>query len=429
MLRSTLCVLTASRFASAEPVTLEGRQRELALADDVDGGPEVLRGFSMGAFAQVAGGSIEDKAASDVAAGAELYAKADGCDYVRIGGQGRIGWQQDGGAASTPQLPDGSQASAEQWASVCAPLPGTLIELGHQLEWDVRPSLLAPLGMRHGKNRRESFRLHWRAFRSSRAALETSSWPTPTTVKPLTPPPPGELLAFDIDTELSWLWSSGGDVAFRASPTVIGAGYTSPKVAPWGEDRPFLATLFHGGGQFNGTSSTLRMWIGNVENLALGPLFLSGGIGFASAGAGEFVTDTERELGVDTWRGKLEIEAGTANAHGYLKATNDLELAPDGYIVADRRLSSGAAFDVGRTRIALDGAFGRSRAYVLRVPTTGALVGGGSLSIIRELTQHLRASVQVEVAKSFYADDAMAQDFTARWGARAFGVLQAVARH
>jgi hypothetical protein len=414
MLRAAIPLLVLTATVSAEPQTLEAHQRELALGDREDA-------VNARAFAEVSGGQVDQQAAAEVAAGAEVLASGRTCDYFRAGGQGRLRYDA------------GWQASAEQWASVCAPLQATVIELGHELEWDVRPSLLARLGLRPGLNRRETMRLRWAPVRFAVSDLQQTG--KVTHVPPggaVQGAPDGELVVFDVNTEMSWLWSRRDTVAMHAVPDATPFAYRRDQDAPWGEARDFEVRVFRAGGEFAENAASIGLWIAQLDNLKLGPLFVDAGIGFASAGAGAFVTDTKREVEVTVPRASVAIETGGENAHAYANATSDLTLAPDGYVVIDHRITSGAALDVGVTRIAVDATIARDDVRMPPSQRTRATVGGASLSLVRELGRHLRASVQLEVARSFYAQGTEAapmQDFTPRWGTRALAVLQAFAAH
>jgi hypothetical protein len=410
VLRAQLLVLALTTVASAEPALLELRQ------------PETMPGerenrVDARAFAELGGGTDEHQGVAEIAAGAEVAATGRTCDFFRAGGQGRL------------RYGDGWQASAEQWASVCAPLHATVIELGHELEWDVRPSLLAPLGLRPGLNRRETLRFRWAPLRFSVAELTELHPNAPPRARtgPVQGAPKGELMVFDVNTEMSWLWSRRSGVVMHAVPDATPFAYRRDQDAPWGEARDFEVRLFRAGGEFADRAASVGLWALEVDNLQLGPVFLDGGIGFASAGAGELVTDTAREVEVTKPRALVGIETGGSNVHAYARATSDVTLAPDGYVVIDRRVTSGAALQLGANRIAVEGTIARDDIRVPQSLRTRATVGGGSLSVVRELGRHLRASAQLEVARSFYAQDAEMQDFAPRWGARALGVLQAVA--
>jgi hypothetical protein len=409
MLRaSPLLLLALTTIASAQPETLEAQQRELVLG-------ERENSIHARAFAELGGGTDEHQGVADLAAGAEIAATGRTCDFFRAGGQGRLRYS------------DGWQASAEQWASVCAPLRATVIELEHELEWDVRPSLLAPLGLRPGLNRRETLRLRWAPLRFPMEDLMVQVPDPAPRPGPVQGAPKGELMVFDVNTEMSWLWSRRSGVVMHAVPDATPFAYRRDQDAPWGEARDFEVRLFRAGGEFADRAASVGLWALEVDNLQLGPVFLDGGIGFASAGAGELVTDTAREVEVTKPRALVGIETGGSNVHAYARATSDVTLAPDGYVVIDRRVTSGAALQLGANRIAVEGTIARDDIRVPQSLRTRATVGGGSLSVVRELGRHLRASAQLEVARSFYAQDAEMQDFAPRWGTRALGVLQAVA--
>ena len=127
--------------AWAEPATREAEARSVVLF------PIEGRGWHGRAFAQLGVDEQEGMAA----VGAEGRYEGARCDYLKAGGQVRLG------------VNDSARMAVEQWASVCVPV--ITMEFGHHLEWDVRPSLLAPLGLRPGLNRRETVHFHWQPLR------------------------------------------------------------------------------------------------------------------------------------------------------------------------------------------------------------------------------------------------------------------------
>lgn len=415
-------MLLGSTVASAEPLTLEAARRDLAL-DDVH-----ARGFHMQGFAQLAGAAA-DKAEADAALGGELRVVGPRCDYVRAGGQARVGWNR------------GAQASAEQWASVCLPLFVTVMEFGHHLEWDVRPSLLAPLRLRAGTNRRETASFHWQPLRMNAhrfmgGLVDPSAPPVarPKYLPNLAPPPPGDIVIFEVWTDWEFLWSATTPLSTRQTVDSTPVRYVRDHEAAWGERRDFAVDVFQAGGEFSQPegvdekgAANVRLWLAKIENLKLGPVYASAGFGGAAPSAGDYVAQYEREIDLIVPRALLSVETGGSEMHGYLRATHDASVVADGFVTVDSRLASGVGFVGEHSKVSVEGTLARTKLYVPRAMTSTAATGGVSLSAARSLSKHLQATLMVDVARSFYAPSVTAADFAPRWGMQVFGALQATA--
>jgi hypothetical protein len=430
-MRLLAIVMLIPTVALAGPETVERELRELALPEAPGEGGHVA------VFAQlVAGSAVGDgqRALEGTAAvGADLRHTGTRCDHVRAGGQARI-------AAD-------ARVTFEQWASACLPI--FIMELGHHLEWDVRPALLAPLAMRAGVNRRETVRFRWQPLRARLgpllAAIEAGEAKEQGIVlaNPIDPDDPripsGDGIVFDTTIQLELLWTPGGELATRIVPDVLGFGYERAHRAPWGDQRNFAVDLFRGGGVFvdnydgeraSSVGSLVRVDFVKIENLALGPLFASGGIGIASGAAGEYVdaASYEREVDITRARALLALETGGSSIHGHVRATHDLDVAADGYVTVDARVATGLGAVARRTRLDLSGAIARTEIHVPGAMPIARGTGGGSLAIAYALAPLLDATLRLDVARSFYAANVTQLDFVPRWGAYAFAGLQARAR-
>ena len=402
MRRVPLAILLLATPARADgpAETIEAEQRDLALvASDAPG-------FHAQAFAQLTGGRAA-AVVGDAAVGAELRYTTSRCDALRLGGQARLGYS------------DGTHASAEQWASFC--VSPIVMEFGHHLEWDVRPSLLAPLELRPGANRRETVSFHWEPVRFRAADL----YPR----EPGAPPPTtkGELIVFDVRTDLTLLWVAHGDIADRETAEAVPFRYLRAHTSPWGEARDYTVDVGVGGGEFTQEAASVYFWLARVQNLQLGSIYASAGGGVASAEAGPFVTMTKREIALTTLRGMVQLETGNSLVHGYVRGTNNAALHPDGYAMIDRRLTGGIVLTHPALRVGLEGAAALTQVYVPMQSRITARTGGGSLTVARSLTHNLQATFRLDVARSFFAPtpSMTMQDFTPRWGVQAFGALQA----
>ncbi|HWO18971.1 MAG TPA: hypothetical protein VNO30_09345 [Kofleriaceae bacterium] len=400
----------------AEPDTLEGQQRELGL------GPRtvVTRGETRwSAFAQLVGEGAADLAAGTrrgeaaAAIGAELRVMHERCELVRVGGQARLAWS---GAA---------RPSAEQWASGCLGFEVFLLELGHHLEWDVRPSLLAPLELRPGLNRRETASFRFAPFHMAMTIFE----------KPEAPRGTEHIALFDFTTRVSWLWSADSPGAWHSSVEAVGIRYERPQLAPWGEHRDYQVDIVAGGGESSDDGSAIAAWAVRIHNRQMGRAFVTGGIGFASASLGPIIMvgDISRhQVELTTLRALLAVETGGSQLHGYVRATNDARLGADAYVLRESRLTSGLALDASGTRAGLDGYVGFTTLYPLGAASVQGATGGAQLSLARGLGAHLEATLQLEVARSFYAPYSLGEATagapgTPRWGMNAMVALQATA--
>lgn len=401
---TALTSLLAARAAGAEPETVEGALRE-----------PIFRGFERPGFGArgfaLVGADVEGGTA---AVGGELKLSARDCDYLVAGGQVRAA------------IADGAQLSAEQWASACLPI--RVMDVGHHLEWDVRPSLLAPLGLRAGRNRRETLHFHWQPLRGPLPAVlgaiergeakrQGLPPPAPRTAEEDARLPQGDLIIFDVSVRHTRLWSADApdDVATLEQVEALPVAYARGKL---------FVEVMSGGGEFNDHGSLIHVWLTKIEQLTLGPVRATGGIGVVTGSAGPFVDAVSREVSVTTPRAVLGLAVGDERRQAELRATRDVTLAPDGYVTLDSRLALSLAGGGPRTWLSFDSALARTEAHVpgraLRIATTG----GVALTLARRLTPRLEASARLEVARSFYATPDLLE-VAPGWGATGFAVLQA----
>jgi hypothetical protein len=418
-------LLVVPAMAVADSTTVESELRELALPENPG------RGFHPAVFLQGVSGST-GVGESAVAVGGELRYRGTRCDYVRVGGQGRLAYRE------------GTQTSMEQWASACVPI--FIMELGHHLEWDVRPSLLASLGLRPGTNRRETVAFHWQPLRAPfnklLAAIEAGE-AKKQGIKlehPIDPDDPalprGDALVFDTRVDFQIAWSANGEPVVKDKAEVISFGYIKPRLAAWGEARDFSIEIFRGGGEFvdgrreEDHTATVGVWILRLANIKLGPVFATAGGGIVSGSAGPFVSDVEREVSLTTGRAELGVETGGKYVHGYLRGMRDIVLATDGYgyVAIDNRATGGIGIELPRGRIGLEGVLAKDEIHAPGMPTVRANTGGGSLSIVQRLAPYVDATLRLDVARSFYASRTDQLDFVPRWGTNVFAGLQARAR-
>jgi hypothetical protein len=416
MIRAVVLATLVPTVALAEPETVERELRDLAIPDAHD------RGFHAAAFAQASGGTTTEESEGAVALGGELRYAGARCDYIRAGGQARLTYR------------DGARASAEQWASACIPI--FIMEFGHHLEWDVRPALLAPLGLRPGANRRETATFRWQPLRARLGHLlaaiqagEAQKQGVKVT-DPIDPDDPripgGDAIVFDTSTEWEFLWSPGGEVVLRTAIDVLAFGYVRPQRAPSGESRDFTVDVFRAGGMFvDDIGASLHVWATKLENIRIGPVFASGGIGFTTAGVGPYVAEYTQEIELAEPLAMVALETGNATVQTHVRATHDITLAPDGFATVDSRLTSGVTFMRSKTRLELAGTLARTGVHVPGSRAVRRITGGGSLSLAHALTPHLDATLQLDVGRSFYAANVSQLDFIPRFGVTAFAALQA----
>jgi hypothetical protein len=206
-------------------------------------------------------------------------------------------------------------------------------------------------------------------------------------------------------------------------------GYVRHQLAPWGEERDFSVEIGSGGGDFIDQGASVGFWGVRIQNLALGPLYATGGIGMRSGDAGKFVSKYKREVDVTTPRAVLGVETGGSIVRGYLRGTNDLELNPDGYLSVDSRVAAGIGLAVGQLHALFDTTVARTKVWVPEQMPVAAITGGGSLALAHPLARHLDATMRIEAARSFYAGNMASLDFVPRWGVNAFAALQATIGH
>jgi hypothetical protein len=239
---------------------------------------------------------------------------------------------------------------------------------------------------------------------------------------------PGDLTLFDVRPTLTLLWSRHGDLAAVTQADVAPVRYTRRATAPWGERRDLQVDVFAGGGDFADRGAAVRFWLARVDNLALGPVLVTGGAGLASANVGPFVTATAREIQLTTPRVEVAVDGGDAALHGVLRATRDAAIVPDGYATIDSRLAGGLRGALASTPIALDASVASTEVHVPGQPSVTGRTGGAALAVAHRLAPYLEATLQVEGARSFYAADVTAMTgapSAPRWGLQAFASLQA----
>lgn len=422
--------VVASVLFAATPAwadrTVETELRALADPDPLDASRP---GVHATAYAQLVGGNASSPDArvseGSLSIGGDFHYAHPRCNIFDLGGSARLGYD-----AST-------HASAEQWASVCVPAGHvSAFELSHHLEWDVRASLLSPLELRPGLNRRETVGIHWAPLRgklgpvlagiqAGEAAKEHIEVTDP--IDPDNPKlPQGDLTVFDTRIEISALWSATRTPTSRWTVESIPVGYIHEHRAPWGEERDYTLDFFAAGGDFIDEGATVHLWILRIQNLGIGGVLTSAGIGFASSDAGPFIGEYERPVQVTAPRALLGLETGNRRLHGFVRATHDTAVQADGFVTLDSRVAAGLAWTHSpRFRMELDGAIARTEVSVPGEPATTITrpTGGAALSMVRHLPHRLAASAQVDVARSFYAQpDAT---FDTAVGVTAFGALQA----
>lgn len=392
----------------AEPATREAEARSVVLF------PIEGRGWHGRAFAQLG----VDEQEGTAAVGAEGRYEGARCDYLKAGGQVRLG------------VNDSARMAVEQWASACVPV--ITMEFGHHLEWDVRPSLLAPLGLRPGRNRRETVHFHWQPLRGplprvlaavERGEAKKQGLPSPPVRTPEEEArlPQGDLIIFDIDIRHTILWDAEGALPASWLEQVEAAPFRYI-------NERFQLDIGQGGGEFNDAGSLVHAWLLKLEDLGIGPIDVTGGIGVASGSAGELVDPATytKEVDVTSPRAVVGLAWRDDVVDASVRASRDVTLVPDGYVTVDSRLDAALSIARPSTRVTVDGSVARTAVHVPGM-TRGAeaLVGGGALSIARRVTPRITASARFELARSFYAADVLAFDRVPRWGATGFAALEA----
>lgn len=423
-----LVAVAASRCGAAHAEPAETVEEEVRRALTYI--PTSEHGLHGQLSSQLTGGTTIDEAATAnalVSVGGQARYTGARCDYLRVGGAGNLTWT-DHPSDEDPTL----VASAEQWASVCAPI--TVMELTHHLQWDVRPALLAPLGLRPGTNRRETVGFHWLPLRFPVSWIAGVSDDGTLQLDPAHPnrrAPTGDFAVFDIDVQWAGLWTkSNPTLTTRDTIAVKPFRYLRRHQAAWGESREFAIDLFASDSDFVDAGSRIGIWVLRIENLQLGPLYATAGGGFGSVGVGEFVSAVSREVSLTKPRGEFALEAGTPQLRARVHARADLAVVADGYTTWELRTGGALVWQRAAMRSAVEGVIARTDIYAPGSGgqrTTRAITGGAALDWSYGLTRYLQATLRIDVARSFYAGGDAMVAFAPRWGAQALAGLAATA--
>jgi hypothetical protein len=243
--------------------------------------------------------------------------------------------------------------------------------------------------------------------------------------------PKGVIGLLELWVDWSLLWTANTPLASRPGLDISMVRYTRRQEAPWGEARDYSAEIFRGGGEFTeginveGGAGSVHFAIAQVENAMVHGMYVSASAGFAAASAGKLDTDNKREVEVVMPRVSLKVERGERHVHAHLQTSLDAVATPDGYVTKEWRTTAGAGIRFDATNASVAAALARTWVYLPGTPRTVAHTGGLSLSVSRELSEHLQATALVDAGRTFYAPDAMQLDFSPRWAVQAFATLQA----
>jgi hypothetical protein len=406
-------IASAARQAHAQSDTVEGTHRALALEASYDDDSTLRLRWSM--FGQLSGiGETDvdgDRLVGSAAVGAELRLHAPECDLVRLGGLARGSVDRGG-----------TTRSAEQWASFCIhlgpPEMATTMEVGHRLEWDVVPSLSAPLYLRAGPNRRETITIDATWVRIDPSSLSSEIHAR------------GDFTFFPVNARTSFVWGADRPLSFDAEATAYLFRWRLARTAPWGEERDLVVDLFGGGGQFGDEAAAVQAWFLRLCNVRFGRVFASAGIGIGGGAAGAFVSELEREIDITRPEAFVAVETGAAHVSASLRGAHGVRIVPDGYLVEDSRVDGGIALHAGGVSAALDGFLARSTLYVPGAAPVSAATGGGSLTVTKPLARGAELALYVDGGRSFYADPREGRSFdelvaSPRWAGRVLAVLSA----
>ena len=409
-----ILILLAAAPAAAEPlaVTREGAIRDDAEAQ-VELVPAALRlswrvDAALSSFTAAVDG--ESTAAGIAAASGEAALSHGEDDLVVIGGQ--IG----AGAGETAPL------AAQQWAELALMRGDIDYTIGHHLEWDVRPTLLAPPRLRADLNRRETIRVSFHAL-----SMQLND-PGPLALVPV---PPERLRFGWMDTRIAIDWTAGEQAALGS--TSVGAemgmlGYARER-ADGGD--PLEVWVFHSGAEMtipaveDDTPSVMQMHFDlfRVAGARAGDFRIGARAGFAAHSLLRASADGEVVESADalTLEPGLSIERDAGELTWRLAAERSHWAHWSGAAIIDDRatLSFRAPWGRFRTRAEVFGA--RSHRLTLAGDLTGATTGGMSTLVETDLGRHATLRVRNDVGRGFYAAGATLDE--PRWAAETLATL------
>jgi len=408
---AALAVSLAVALAHPPRTHAEGDSREAQLrAEIVSIKPAMPGEFQWALFGQLVGDTDRAESATSgqaqVAAGAEIALASDLCRLVVAGGQLHL-FQQGGSQESR------RGASGEQWASACLfsgnGLP--LIELGHHLEFSLRPALDSRLDVRPDRYSRET--ITWRViglnYEERDLRVEIANW----------------------NIDVGFLWQPGqADDLTTMRTTFAGEMFrwVRPGRGLQGDDRALGILPMDMQMTITGSdATTMRVGAVRLQQYKLGPLplYLDADVAWAHGSvwlADEQTTEYEQIVDADLLAADTSLRFGTGNHSGGLRYERSLTPTVDLELVAEDRVSAWAQLRGKRADLTLHGFVASSLILSQdarrRIPT-----GGVRAAVDWPLGKHFHASLHAEAARSFYAVLDSDRERGAGWAARLVGAL------
>lgn len=378
------CWALAGTALAQQPDSQEAQLRQEMLAWMLPAGDEDRIDF--GGWAQLlAGAEMGDQRTASFGSlglGTRLLWSDAVCDLVELGAHLRVTQEQ------------GRNFSAEQWASVCLmsgfPLP--LFELGHHLEWGVRPAFSARPTLASEHYNREQLRLAIGmidlALAESRLQIGMAD------------------VAFDLHFE-----PDATDLRTEVAGHVSMLRYHEPRRTALGRADlavDVFAVRFGFAGDLYSVD-TVEMDPVELGGIRLGEtdLFLDGRVGFGwgivsepwDHGAAEQQTLAE----VATVAGRVAFYGGTQQFRGGLAIARELWPTMQDEVLLDNRAELWGALQSRRTRLSLRGFGAHTTTVTAGRPVSRTWTGGLRVEAAYRLGGPFAIASMVEGARSFYA--------------------------
>lgn len=413
-------VLPAALIVAAFPATAAAQSlsvtRESALHDDVPVQVEMVPAalhlsWRLDAALSSLTSAVDGETASAGVAGVESeLALAHGEDDLIV-----VGGQVAAGAGATAPL------TAQQWAQLALFRGDIDYTLGHHLEWDVRPTLLAPPRMRADLNRRETISVSFHAL-----SMHVND-PGPLALVPVPP----EYVRFGwMDTRIAIDWTAGDPAAL--GQTSVGAGMGMFGYARERADGgvPLEVWVFHSGAEMTmqddpEAPSVMQMYfdVFRVSGARVGAWRVAARAGFAahsllrSDAAGEPLESTD----AISLEPALAIERDHDGATYKVAAERNHWGHWTGAAIIDDRLTFAITAPLGRFRTRAEVFGARSHRLTLGGGLAAATTGGMSALIETDLGRHAIFRVRNDVGRGFYAAGATLEE--PRWAAETLATV------
>ena len=417
-MRALPAVLVLAAFPATAAAQSLSVTRESALHEDVPVSVEMVPAklhlsWRLDAALSSVTSAVDGETASAGVAGVEgEVGLAHGEDDLIV-----VGGQVAAGAGETAPL------TAQQWAQLALFRGDIDYVLGHHLEWDVRPTLLAPPKLRADLNRRETITVKFHALS---AQLNP---PGPLDLVEETP----EYLRFGwMDTRITLDWAAGDTAALGSTSVAAGMGMFGYAREREDGGVPLEVWIFHSGAEMtmpeggDDAISVMQMYfdVFRVSGARIGDWRVAARAGFAAHSlyryddaAGEAIESTDA-ISLEP-AASIERDAGEAT---YKVAAERNHWAHwTGSAIIDDRLSLAVTAPLGRFRTRAEIFGARSHRLSLGGGLAAATTGGMSALIETDLGRHAIFRIRNDVGRGFYAAGATLEE--PRWAAETLATL------